>query len=96
MRQQEPFYTLEVAVSKAALPTCPPESLQLKGVGNQAALCKFPAAHGPAGELISGRVRDQYFTVTIDFAKQKSQSQSIEMREDLTEQIAEQVAGNLF
>ena len=96
MRQQEPFYALEVTVSKTALPTCPPESSQLKGTGNQATICRISAVHGSTGELISGRVRDQYFTVTIEFAKQKGQSQSTEMREDLTEQIAEQVAGNLF
>jgi hypothetical protein len=96
IRRQEPFDSLEVIVSKTALPTCPPDSTRLIGVGNPTSMCRILGAHGLTAELISGRVRDFYFTLTIDFSKRKTPPESTEIREDLMTQVADQVAGNLF
>jgi hypothetical protein len=96
IRRQEPFDSLEVMVSKTALPTCPPNSTRLVGVGNPTSMCRILGPHGLTAELISGRVRDFYFTLTIDFSKRKTPPQSTEVREDLMAQVADQVAGNLF
>jgi hypothetical protein len=95
-RRQEPLDSLEVTVSKSALPTRPPNSTNLVGVGNPTSICKISGAHGLTAVLISGRVRDFYFTVMIDFSKRKTPPQSTEIREDLMAQVADQVAGNLF
>jgi len=96
VRRQEPLDSLEVTVSKTALPTCSPDSTNLKGVGNPTSMCKILGARGLTAELISGRVRDFYFTLTIDFSKRKTPPQTTEIREDLMVQVADQVAGNLF
>jgi hypothetical protein len=96
IRRQEPFDSLEVIVSKTALPTCPPDSTRLVGVGNPTSMCRILGARGLTAELISGRVRGFYFTLTIDFSRRKTPPQSTEVREDLMAQVADQVAGNLF
>jgi hypothetical protein len=96
MRRQEPFDSLEVTISKSALPTCPPNSTNLVGVGNPTSMCKISGAHGLTAVLISGRVRDFYFTVSVDYSKRKAPPQTTELREDLMAQVADQVAGNLF
>ena len=96
IRRQEPFDSLEVTVSKTALPTCPPDSTKLIGVWNPTSMCKILGPRGLTAELISGRVRECYFTLTIDFSKRKMPPQSTEIREDLMAQVADQVAGNLF
>jgi hypothetical protein len=94
--RQEPFDSLEVTISKSALPTCPPNSTNLVGVGNPTSMCKISGAHGLTAVLISGRVRDFYFTVSVDYSKRKAPPQTTELRVDLMAQVADQVAGNLF
>jgi hypothetical protein len=79
--------TLEILVSKAALAVCPRGSTELKGIGNQAATCKASGR----GYVVSGRVRDFHFTVT-QIARGKKSS----VEQDALQQIAEQVAGNLY
>jgi hypothetical protein len=96
MRPQEPLDFLEVNVSKATVPTCPPQSRTLKGVGNQASMCKPSSLRAAFTEMVSGRVRDLNFTVTIAFNKRRNPASATDMNEDALEQIAEQVAGNLF
>jgi hypothetical protein len=87
--QQQPQDSLEIVVSKVALVSCPAGSTALRGVGNQAAMCKGPGAHA---EMVSGRVREFFFTVTHRSLARKM----IDPQDDALEQIAEQVAGNLF
>ena len=83
-----PRDSLRILVSKAALASCPQGSTQLKGIGNQAASCRTPGSRrGSHADMISGRVRDLYFTVTVNMPAAP---------EDALEQIAEQIAGNLF
>ncbi|MGC2604381.1 MAG: hypothetical protein WA419_02380 [Silvibacterium sp.] len=89
-------HSLEILVSKAALPTCPPDSTNLKGIGNQAARCKRPGSHGEIVEMVSSRVRDRYFTVTLTSREQKGLVKSPDPQDDELEQIAEKVAGSLY
>jgi hypothetical protein len=95
LRQPTPDF-LEVLISKASLPTCPPGSMELKGIGNQAESCNRPGARDESIKMITGRVRDLYFTVTLASRVQKSALKLSDVQEDMLEQIAEQVAGNLY
>ncbi len=88
--------SLEIQVSEAALPLCPPESFSLKGIGNEATRCKLTASHGESAERISSRVRELHFTVTFTSHEQKSATKSPDAQDDALEQVAEQVAGNLY
>jgi hypothetical protein len=94
-RQQGPARSLEIVVSKTALPACPPGSLQLKGIGNHAELCKRPGSPGESVQLLSSRVRDQYFTLTLTSHLIEKQP-AADLQEQPLENIGEQVAGNLY
>jgi hypothetical protein len=83
-------------VSKAELASCPTGSTVLKGIGNEAVRCKAPGSHSGGVEMISGRVRDVYFTVTRTAHGQKRPVKLPEAQDDALEQIAEQIAGNLY
>ena len=87
--QEQSQESLEILVSKDALLSCPAASAALRGVGNQASMCKGPGARA---EMVSGRVRDFFFTVTHTSRAKKTSS----AQDDALAQIAEQVAGNLF
>jgi hypothetical protein len=91
LREQRSPDTLKVLVSKNALASCPAESKELKGIGNQAAMCRVNGV-----EMVSGRVRDLHFTVTLTSREKKSPVKLPDVQEDALEQIAEQIAGNLF
>jgi hypothetical protein len=91
LREQRSPDALKILVSKNALASCPTESTELKGIGNQAAMCRVKGL-----EMVSGRVRDLHFTVTLTSRGQKSPAKLPDVREDALEQIAEQIAGNLF
>jgi hypothetical protein len=91
VREQRSPDSLKILVSKDALASCPTESRKLKGIGNQAARCRVKGV-----EMVSGRVRDLHFTVTLSSRGQKSPVKLPDVQEDALEQIAEQIAGNLF
>jgi hypothetical protein len=86
---------LEIQVSKAVLPACPAGSTELKGIGNQATRCPPPGSRSHGIEMISSRVRDLYFTVTLASHGQKN-SPKRDAQNDTLEQVAEQVAGSLY
>jgi hypothetical protein len=95
LRQEGSHDSLEILVSNAALASCPTGSPELKGVGNQAARCKAAGSHG-GGDMVSGRVRDLHFTVTRTSHGQKRPVKIPDVQEDALEEIAEQIAGNLY
>ena len=95
-RRQDADDSLEILVSKAALPACPPESTSLKGIGNEALACRPHASQGHAVEMISSRVRDFRFTVTLTTLDQKASPKPVDAQNDALEQVAEQVAGSLY
>jgi len=88
--------SLEILVSKAALPACPPESTSLKGIGNEALRCRHAGSGGASVGMISSRVRDYHFTVMFTMRGQTSPTKPDDPQHDALEQIAEQVAGNLY
>ncbi len=95
-RQPGSTDVLEILVSKATLPTCPAESADPKGIGNEAATCRPHSSRTDSVEMISSRVRDLHFTVTLTARAQKSLSNPADPQNGALEQIAEQVAGNLY
>jgi hypothetical protein len=80
-------------VGKAAMSGCPAGANQIKGIGNEAARCRLPATHAETIDMISSRVRDIPFTVTLGLHTQK---RSMNPEDDALEQTAEQVAGSLY
>ena len=88
--------SLEILVSKGPVSSCPAGSTELKGIGNQAARCRARGSHGGRVDMVSGRGRDLHFAVTRSSRGQKRAPKSPDVQEDALEQIAEQVAGNLF
>jgi hypothetical protein len=95
VRQQGSADRLEIEVKKGTLPACPEGSMQLKGIGNQAALCTRPGAPNEKIQMLSSRVRDQYFTLTL-FSYGAETDEPPPLREQPLENIGEQVAGNLY
>jgi hypothetical protein len=95
-REHEPVNSLEILVSKASVPTCPPNSARLTGVGNEATRCRLRESHGAQVEMVSGHVRDMHFAVTLAMHEQKSSAKPLEYSADTLQQIAEQVSGNLY
>lgn len=91
---REPDF-LDIQVSKAALTACPGGSMELKGIGNEATRCNSPGSHGHSSEMVSSRVRDLYFTVTLA-RRQKSGTKPADPQNDALEQVAEEVAGSLY
>lgn len=95
-READSSDSLQIQVSKATLPTCPAGSLELKGIGNEAARCAPPGSHGHGIEMISSRVRDVNFNVTLAAHREKGAAKSDDPHNDELEQVAEAVAGNLY
>ncbi|HTY82867.1 MAG TPA: hypothetical protein VMB19_01545 [Silvibacterium sp.] len=95
-RKQGSTDFMEILVSKAGLPACPPGSVALKGIGNEALTCRHGESRGDSVEMINSRVRDFHFTVTLTVRGQKGSSKSDDPQNDALEQVAEQIAGNLY
>ena len=95
-RQRGTPDSLEVLVSKATLPVCPADSTSLKGIGNEALTCRPSGSRNEAVEMVSSRVRDLHFTVTLTARGPKTTAKPADPHDDALEQIAEQVAGNLY
>jgi hypothetical protein len=94
--QEGSHNTLEILVSNAALTSCPTGSTGLQGIGNQAAKCNAPGSHSGSGYMVSGHVRDLHFTVTQTARGQKRPVKLSAVQQDALEQVAEQIAGNLY
>jgi hypothetical protein len=82
VKTARPQEQLKVLVGAGNIPSCPTGSAKVIGVGDQASRCHLPHS----AQMISGNVR------TVDMAITLSGNQT----EDAIQQIAEQVAGNLF
>ncbi|HTW80361.1 MAG TPA: hypothetical protein VME23_12515 [Terracidiphilus sp.] len=93
-RRDSPTHWLEIAVGPGALPGCPAGSIKLAGIGNEAARCSTHDMHGDTSEMLSGRVRDVPFSLTL--REPGRDQESSDPQNDALEQLAEQVAGNLF
>jgi hypothetical protein len=88
---------LKVAVRKTLDSPCAAGSKQLKGIGNEAAICTRRPSHDEVVERIVSRVREKHFTVSISVSRKSAQQPEVGHHlEDGIKQIAETVAGNLF
>lgn len=88
---------LKISVQKALpQPSCPAGSPKLTTIGNEAVTCTLRRQPEESMEMIVSRVRDLHFTVSITTHKQGAQAPNQNQPADALEQVAEQVAGNLF
>ncbi len=95
-REQGPSPVLEIVVKKADLPGCPADSLALRGIGNEAALCRHAGPNGEVVQIVSSRVRDQHFVVTLTSRGHEKVAKTQDPQEEPVAKISEQVAGSLF
>jgi hypothetical protein len=82
VKTARPQEQLKVLVGAGNIPSCPAGSARVIGVGDQASRCHLPHS----AQMISGNVRAVDMAITL----------SGNPTEDAIQQIAEQVAGNLF
>ena len=95
-RTQESAALLKIEVSRAVLSACGAGGTKLKGIGNEATRCRLSEPAAQDAEMISGRVRDLYFSITLNVHGKRNPANSSNSQEDTLELTAEQVAGNLF
>jgi hypothetical protein len=84
VKTARPRDQLKVLVGAGNIPSCPAGSAKVIGVGDQASRCHLPHS----AQMISGSVRTVEMAITLS-------GSSANQTEDI-QQIAEQVAGNLF
>jgi hypothetical protein len=88
---------LKISVQKAPpQPSCPAGSPKLAAIGNEAVTCMLRRPPEESVEMIVSRVRELHFTVSLTTHKQKRPATNPNEPDDTLEQVAEQVAGNLF
>jgi hypothetical protein len=95
-REQGPPDTLEIVVSRSALSGCPADSVPLRAIGNEAVMCKHADPRGEETQMISSRVRDQHFIVTIATHGHEKAAKAQDPQDEPIARIAEQVAGSLY
>ena len=91
---------LRILVGKVDKHVCPPESTQLKALGNEAVQCRRPDAQGHPWDVIAGRMRDVFFVVTSNIPDAAVMPKADSPPTDpysasVLERVAEQVVGNL-
>jgi hypothetical protein len=95
-REQGPVETLEIIVKKADLPGCPADGVALRGIGNEAMMCRHGGLNGEVVQMVSGRVRDQHFIVTITSHGHEKTGKAADPQDEPIARVSEQVAGSLF
>jgi hypothetical protein len=91
VKTAHPQDQLKVFVGTEKVPACPAGSAHVVGIGDQAIRCHLPIATHGSTQMISGNVRTVNLAVTLS-----DTSRSGKQSDGAIEQIAEQVAGNLF
>lgn len=92
---------IDIQVSKVNADPCADRSVRIRALGNEAVQCRRSISGEPA-DTIAGRVRDTWFEVTmigaLETASRPSDATPSKDPSGATmlEQIAEQVAGNLY
>jgi len=95
-REQGPPEILEIVVRKAVLPGCPADSVTLRGIGNEATMCRHAGSNGEVVQMVSSRVRDHHFIVTVTSRGHEKAANAQDAQDEPIARIAEQVAGSLF
>lgn len=87
---------LEISIAASDHSICPPNSMKLPGIGNEAVFCTQDHPPNETTDIVSARARNLYFAVRLTVTGKPSAALSQAMRQSLLEQVAEQVAGNLY
>jgi hypothetical protein len=95
LQQVTTLYLLEISVANSAHGSCPQGSQKLAGIGNEAFVCRFDRLPHEIVEEVNSRVRNMYFTVSLTIRGTSTSVMSPGKRQDVVQQVAEQVAGNL-
>lgn len=93
--------SLKIVVERRAVHWCPAGSPALKGIGNEAVTCTARPSATASTQIIVSRVRNLHFMVRLTTHTPAARKQPSDATEATTpvnpiEQVAEQVAGNLF
>jgi hypothetical protein len=99
---QSALQSIEIEIGKANPHACPEGSTKIKALGNESVQCRRASSHGDASYVVTGRVRDAYFVVTMTGVPDANEDPAADPRisdaygASKIERVAEQVAGNLF
>ena len=85
---------LKIIVGSSA-PACPVRSAQVVGVGTQASHCDRNASSQEIEGMVSGAVREKRFAVVLSKRTASTKPEKLQ-NSSILDQVAEQVAGNLF
>ena len=95
-KKDAPQAEIKIVVGSTNVPACPAGSPQLPGIGTKANRCRPSPPEDPKTEMISAKVRALNMAVTFSSSRSISTT-GLDYRPAITiDQIAEQVAGNLF
>jgi hypothetical protein len=97
--QTNPPRAIEISVGKADSHPCGANGTSVGRLGNEATLCSVRGADGQKSQVLTGRVRDAWFVVTMTMphtASGNSPSGSEDADSSLIRFLAEQVTGNLY
>lgn len=86
---------IEITIGKTDVHACPSSSTRLAALGNEAVQCKI-ATKEQMADLITGRVRDTYFVVSIIDLPDAAARPRDPFTASALERVAEQVVGNLY
>jgi hypothetical protein len=93
---------LEITIGKEDTHLCPPGSMKLVALGNEAVQCKSVNAKGLWLDVIAGRIRNLYFAVSTGNVLDAATVPSVPARPldpygaSVLERVTEQVVGNLY
>jgi hypothetical protein len=94
--------SIQIIVGKMDTHACSDASMKVKALGNEAVQCEAIIAGGRKVNTIAGRVREEYFAVTMINVSAATRVEPADGRlsdpyaASLLEKVAEQVAGNLY
>ena len=92
---------LRILVGKTDRHPCPPESTQIKALGNEAVQCRRADPQGHPWDVIAGRMRDVFFVVSTSNVPDALTIPAANgppvdpYSASILERAAEQVVGNL-
>lgn len=100
--QSDNTKSLRIVIGKIDAHDCPQDAMKVKALGNEAVQCRRTGEHNESIDVITGRVRDVFFAVSISGVPDAATTPGTPAHPDdqfdapLLERVAEQVAGNLF
>lgn len=104
-RQGLGIYSLRIAVMSmistdkefsAYKHSCATAAMALKDIGNEAITCAIPNTAGTLGQMVISRVRNRAFLVVLSTNTSDDPVWTTAYLREKSEDIAEQIAGNLF